>query len=110
MRNILHFIIISAALAFFGCSAIPVPTPEDVVKHPLGTESIKVGMTKDHVESLWGKPDEVRMVEKKDKWAGQREMWVYRAQYGAIPLDAGYLSKTKKLYFDGKNLAEISDE
>jgi len=33
----------------------------------------------------------------------RREMWVYHAQTG-IPIDADYLSKTKKLYFDGNNL------
>ena len=92
-----------------GCSAITVPNPEEVVKHPLGTEAIRIGMTKEEVESLWGKPDEVRTVEDKERWAGPREMWVYRAQYGAIPIDAGYLSKTKKLYFDGENLTEISE-
>ncbi len=92
-----------------GCSAITVPNPEDVISHPLGTESIKIGMSKQQVESLWGKPDDIRMVEDKEKWKSPREVWTYRAQYGAIPVDAGYLSKTKKLYFDGDNLTEIGD-
>jgi hypothetical protein len=99
-----------AAFLYSGCSAIIIPNPEEVIKHPLGTESIKVGMTKDRVESLWGKPDQVKMVENKDKWQGAtREVWIYRAQYGNIPVDAGYLSSTKKLYFDGNNLTEISE-
>ncbi|GAG27063.1 unnamed protein product, partial [marine sediment metagenome] len=29
------------------------------------------------------------------------------AKYSAIPLDADYLSKTKKLYFDGEYLTNI---
>ena len=92
-----------------GCAALSVPTPNDVLKKPFGTESIKIGMTKQQVESLWGKPDDIKMVEDKTRWQGPREMWVYRAQYGAIPVDAGYLSKTQKLYFDGKNLTDISE-
>ena len=94
-------------LITYGCSAITIPTPTDVLKTPLGTESIKIGMTKQEVESLWGKPSETRMVEDKTRWTSPREMWVYRAQYGAVPVDAGYLSKTKKLYFDGENLTDI---
>lgn len=100
------FICASSAL-LAGCSAITVPTPKEVLDHPLGTEAVKIGMGKHQVESFWGKPDEVRMVEDKKRWQGPREMWVYRAQYGTIPVDAGYLSKTKKLYFDGDNLTDI---
>ncbi len=102
--------VLSAGLVILpGCAAIEVPNPEEIVKHPLGTEAIKIGMSKHEVESLWGKPDQIQTVENKEKWAGPREMWLYPAQYGSIPVDAGYLSKTKKLYFDGDNLTEISD-
>lgn len=91
-----------------GCAVVEnVPTPGDVLSHPIGTESIKVGMSKAQVESIWGRPDDVRMVEDKAKWGGAREMWVYRAQYGSIPVDAGYFSKDKKLFFDGNNLTNI---
>lgn len=91
-----------------GCSVVDtIPNPGQVIKAPLGTESIKIGMTKQEVESLWGRPDSVQTVENKKRWSGPREMWVYRANYGSIPVDAGYLSKTKKLYFDGINLTEI---
>lgn len=102
-------VIITSAVLFSGCSAIIIPNPEEVIKHPLGTESIKVGMTKDRVESIWGKPSQIKMVEDKEKWQGAREVWIYRAQYSAIPVDAGYLSNTKKLYFDGNNLTEIGE-
>lgn len=103
------FMFIGAVSTLYGCSAIEIPNPNDVIKHPLGTESIKLGMTKQQVEALWGKPNEVKVVENKEKWATSREMWVYRSQYNSIPVDAGYLSKTKKLYFDGENLTDISD-
>lgn len=102
-------VIIMAVLAagLYGCAALTAPTTREIIDHPLGTESIKIGMTKQQVESIWGKPNDVRIVEDKDKWKGAREMWIYYAQYGAIPVDAGYLSQTKKLYFDGVNLTEI---
>lgn len=99
----------SIMVLILGCGAIEIPAPDDIIKKPLGTESIKLGMTKSQVESLWGKPDEVKTVEDKEKWSGQRDVWIYRAKYGAIPVDAGYLSQTKKLYFDGENLTEIGD-
>ncbi|MFA6142224.1 MAG: outer membrane protein assembly factor BamE [Candidatus Omnitrophota bacterium] len=114
IRSIRSGILVSAILllscaVLCGCSAISVPDADDVLQHPLGTESIKIGMTKQQVESIWGKPDSVKTVEDKEKWQNKREVWTYSAQYRSIPLDAGYLSKTKKLYFDGENLTEIGD-
>ena len=102
-------ILLTSSILFCGCSAIIIPNPADVVKHPLGTESIKVGMTKEQVESIWGKPSQIKQVEDKAKWQGTREVWIYRAQYSSIPVDAGYLSTTKKLYFDGNNLTDIGE-
>lgn len=96
-------------LFLLGCSAITLPDPEEVIRHPLGTETIKIGMTKQRVESIWGKPDSIKIVEGKDKWQGERQVWTYSAEFGSIPVDAGYLSKTKKLYFDGDNLTEIGE-
>lgn len=100
---------LTIALSVFlcGCSAIQVPSAEDVIRHPLGTESIKIGMSRQQVESIWGKPHEITMTDSKER--GMREVWTYRARYGRIPVDAGYLSKDKKLYFDGNNLTEIGD-
>lgn len=112
MHLFVIFCISSISLSLFslsGCSTVEIANPNEVIKHPFGTESIKIGMTKAQVESLWGTPDEMRTVEDQKRWNGSREMWVYRAQYGGIPVDAGYLSKTKKLYFDGDNLTEISE-
>jgi outer membrane protein assembly factor BamE (lipoprotein component of BamABCDE complex) len=104
--KILSMLVVCAAL--IGCSTIA-PIPEDIANHPFGTESIRVGMSKNEVESKWGKPDEVKTIEDKEKWKGSREVWVYHANYSAIPVDAGYFSKTKKLYFDGDNLTNISE-
>ena len=107
--TVLRFCLLVYIVSIFGCAGITPPSPDDVVRHPLGTESVKIGMTKARVEGLWGKPDDVTTVEDKDRWKGSREIWVYRAQYTAIPVDAGYLSKTKRLYFDGDNLTNIGE-
>lgn len=109
MRTTFWFSLLVFSTSILGCAGIMPPSPDDVVSHPLGTESVKIGMTKAQVEGLWGKPDDLTTVEDKDKWKGSREVWVYRAQYTAIPVDAGYLSKTKKLYFDGDNLTNIGE-
>jgi outer membrane protein assembly factor BamE (lipoprotein component of BamABCDE complex) len=93
-----------------GCAGIDIPKPQEVLKEPLGQGSLRVGMTKDEVISLWGKPDEVRTAEDKERWKGTREVWVYHAQMAAVPVDADYLSRTKKLYFDGDYLTNIGDK
>lgn len=108
-KLILAFGILALAINVCSCAGIEPPDPDDVVNHPLGTESVKIGMSKEEVESLWGKPDSITTVEDKEKWKGAREVWIYRAQYSAVPVDAGYLSKTKKLYFDGNNLTNIGE-
>ena len=104
------FVLISAMSALIcGCTLIEqIPNPTDVIKEPLGKPALRAGMSKDQVEAKWGKPDDKRMVEDKTRWSGSREMWIYRGQTG-LPIDADYLSKTKKLYFDGNNLTDIGE-
>lgn len=105
----LFSIIIILSFASCGCTLLEqLPRPDDVIKYPLGQTDLRIGMSRQEVEAKWGKPDEKRMVEDKTKWSGPREMWVYHGQTG-IPIDADYLSKTKKLYFDGNNLTEIGE-
>ena len=97
-------------LSLTGCADITLPTPKDIIKQPLGTVSVKVGMTKGEVRDIWGEPDQINYVEDEKKWAGPRTEWVYAGRYSAVPIDAGYLSRTKKLYFDGENLTNIVEE
>lgn len=105
----IFIVIIALSILSYGCTLIEaIPRPDEVLKNPLGKDVLRVGMTKHEVESKWGKPDEIRTVEDKNRWAGAREMWVYRGQTG-IPIDADYLSKTKKLYFDGNYLTDIGE-
>lgn len=109
VKSILIAIMMTVTLLILGCNTLTIPSPGDIIKKPLGTESIKIGMTRDRVESIWGKPDHITIVEDTKKWPSPRQVWTYNARYGAIPVDAGYLSKTQKLYFDGENLTEISE-
>ena len=109
--NRFKLIALFLAIIFLGgCAEIPIPTPKDIIKQPIGTDSVKVGMTKDKIRELWGKPDQINFVRNKERWGGEREEWVYRAAYSGIPVDAGYLSRTKRLYFDGPNLTNIAEE
>jgi len=106
-----YIIILYIAAVCVGCSEFDLPTPEYILKRPIGTESVKIGMTKDHVMELWGGADE-KYFEKIEE-AGivrNREVWVYRGRYEGVPVDAGYLSKTKYLYFDGINVTNITEK
>ena len=99
-------------LILLGCAEIdPFETPGQVIRHPLGTESIRVGMTKNEVISYWGEPDLVNPLPTTDASNSQGEEWVYKAsKYTPVPIDKGYLNSNKYLYFDGKNLTKISNE
>jgi hypothetical protein len=105
--NRIKYVISAFLLAsFIGCADMPVPSPDYIMERPIGTSSVKVGMTKDKVKEVWGEPYQINFVEDKEKWGGAREEWVYKA-YSDLPVNAGYLSKTKRLYFDGDNLTNI---
>ncbi len=110
-----EFIVIllcTVAITLGGCAEInPFEAPGKVIRHPLGTESIKIGMSKEEVISKWRKPDIINELGTTDASGTQREVWVYKARrLTPVPIDAGYLYKNKYLYFDGNNLTRISDE
>jgi len=95
-------------LSMSGCSLVEtIPTPEYIIQRPIGTSSVKIGMTKDEVREIWGKPYQINFVEDKEKWGGAREEWVYGAFTSGIPIDAGYLTRGQKLYFDGESLTNM---
>ena len=94
-------------LTVSGCAEFDMPTPGTILQQPLGTTAVKVGMTKNNVISLWGTPTHIEK-NKFDAASGRtREVWTYSAKYSAIPVDAGYLSKTKYIYFDGNNVTKV---
>ncbi len=96
-----------ACIFTVGCADIAPPTPQELLRKPLGDGSVKIGMTKFEVLTIYRDPDTKNVVVSND-WAGSREEWFYSAGYSAIPLSAGYLSEDIYLYFDGENLTNIS--
>ncbi len=99
------------SLCLAGCAEFNIfETPTEILKHPLGTDPISVGMTKDEISDKWGQPDQISQLEPADEWKTPREKWVYRGRYSKVPLDRSYLFKTKYLIFDGNNLVSIGNE
>ena len=112
-KNTLVFLLVALGiLAIGGCAGIdPFEAPGEVLRHPLGRESIRAGMSKEEVISKWGEPDITNTLPPTDASGSQGEEWVYKAKrYTPVPLDTGYLHKNKYLYFDGNNLTTISSE
>jgi len=95
-----------------GCAEInPFEAPGEVLRHPLGSESIRIGMSKEEIILKWGEPDLMNKLSSQDASGSEGEEWVYKARrYTPVPVDAGYLHKNKYLYFDGNNLTLISNE
>lgn len=106
MKTLKLFLLLVLLSSLTGCADMPIPSPDYIIERPIGTDSVKIGMAKDKVRDLWGEPDQINEVEDKEKWGGSRVEWVYRART-ELPVDAGYLSRTKKLYFDGESLTNI---
>lgn len=98
-------VILTTALFLTGCAIFQPVKPEETITHPLGTDSLKIGMTKNEVKSILGEPDAINPIGRtKDMLNTQREEWVYKARYSDIPLKADYFGKTLHLVFDGNNL------
>lgn len=100
------------SFSLMGCALFHSTKPgETIITHPLGTDSIKIGMTKDQVKSLIGEPDAI--VSKKDRakdiLSANIEEWTYRSHYSDVPLKADYFGKTMTLTFDGENLSSYKD-
>ena len=95
---ILHFL--------SGCAEITPPTPDEIMRQPLGQGPLRIGMSKEKINSLWGEPDVVRVLGT-DSQAMVQEEWVYRGRYPNLPINAGYLSETQHLFFDGNHLVRF---
>jgi hypothetical protein len=86
-----------------GCETLPPPTPQQIITNPLGTTPLRRGMTKEEIVALWGQPNKI-VKKGRDELGVPKEEWIYDARYPAVPVDYNYLSKTKKLFFEGNNL------
>jgi len=111
-QKIIAVLFIFLSLVYIsGCAEFNLfEAPSEVLKHPLGTDPIKVGMSKEETISLWGKPDQINKLESTDEWQTPKEEWVYKGRYSKIPLDRSYFFKTKYLIFDGNNLVSFGDK
>ena len=96
-------------LVVSGCAEIEPPNPGILLQHPLGTDPITVGMTKQGVIRVWGNPDFITRTGSNELGAICEE-WVYRAHYPSLPVNVGYLHKTKYLYFEGNVLIRQKEE
>ena len=105
IHRLLSFVFLCILLA--GCADIEVPQGERFLKDPAGEGSLKTGMTKAQVVSVYGEPD-IKGTVISDEWNEPREEWIYNATASVLPVGAGYLSEDLYLYFDGKNLTNIS--
>lgn len=105
MKIKISLIIVSLALFLTGCAIMHPFKPEQVLTSPLGTDSLKIGMTKEQVKELFGEPDAINPIGRsQDMLSTAREEWVYRGQYTDSPIKADYFGKTLILTFDGNNL------
>ena len=102
--------VVAVALSvLYGCADMDTPTPGQILSNPLGSGSVKVGMTKDQVHSIYGDPSSKEIVTSSE-WSGEREEWFYNAEYTALPVNAGFLAKDLYIYFDGDNVTNITKE
>ncbi|MFH1305293.1 MAG: hypothetical protein ABIH74_02685 [Candidatus Omnitrophota bacterium] len=92
-----------------GCADVTLPPAKKFFKDPLGTGSLKLGMSKNQVASIYGEPNTKRMVTAPE-WSEPREEWLYRAAYSTLPVNVGFLAADMYLYFDGENLTNIRQE
>lgn len=109
MKKILSACLAISALIFSGCAEITPPTIKKVMESPLGTGPLRVGLTKEEVQEIWGRPDTVELQDA-DAWGREKELWIYEGRYpGLVPFDVGHASKTKYLTFDGNSLVSFHD-
>ncbi|MFH1406715.1 MAG: hypothetical protein ABIH01_01735 [Candidatus Omnitrophota bacterium] len=95
-----------AIIFIAGCAEITPPTPMDIIKNPMGNQpTLRVGYTKDQVKAEWGEPDDVELLGA-TKLGAAREKWTYYGQISSMPIDYKFLSKTKRLYFEGNVLTK----
>lgn len=106
MKTFVLIVIVLFSSALTGCSDMPVPKADNILT---SSTSIKIGMSKDQVTSVYGEPDSKRMVVAKE-WGGYREEWFYKARYSGLPVGTDYLVNDVFLYFDGENLTNISQK
>jgi hypothetical protein len=100
-------LVFALVISLAGCAGVQGSQTDEVLRQPLGSGGLSLGMTRSQVAEKYGQPDMKGMVSSSE-WKSQREEWVYSARYSSLPFNAGYLSDDLYLYFDGDNLTNIS--
>lgn len=99
-----------SAVFLLGCSEIQTPTVSEAMTHPFGTQApFSRGTPKSKVLAEWGTPDHV-IVHGKDELGNPKEEWIYTGRLQGVPVDVGYVSKTKHLFFEGNSLVRWETE
>jgi len=110
-RSLFCIIGLIGLLGTMGCSMMEPISPDALLTHPLGTDPISPGMSKDEFRDIWGEPDLIRNLgETKDAGQTQKEEWIYYGRVRNLPVNYGYLARTIHAYFDGNNLTSIKKE
>ena len=95
------------SILLIGCAEIRPPSPEEIMRQPLGQSPLRIGMTKEKIKSIWGESDVVRVLGS-DAQGMVREEWIYRGRYPSLPINVDYLSETQHLFFDGEHLVAFN--
>jgi len=85
-RTSLFIVHCSLFIALSGCAEINPPGPGQIMRQPLGESPLRIGMTKEKISSLWGKPDVIRVLGV-DAQGMVREEWIlpYPLQNARLP-------------------------
>ncbi len=103
-------VLMSAAWLLGGCSEIETPSAQDAMTHPFGTQPpFARGTSKAEIEDSWGPPD-AKIPMGVDELGTTREEWIYRGRVPSLPFDYEYVSRTKHLFFEGKNLVRCTTD
>lgn len=103
-KLLILFMCLMASISFISCAEMSPPTPVELLKHPLGTDALYKGMSKEEVMEYWGKPSSINRLEEATAWSEAKEEWIYNARYPAVKINANYLAKTRHLFFEGDSL------
>jgi len=107
LRNIRFFFLSVLFIFFIGCQSAAAASVDEILKAPLGSGGLRLGMSKTQVINRYGEPDLKGYVTSSD-WKEPREEWYYRGRFDILPINAGYLADDLYLYFDGDSLTNIS--
>ncbi len=103
------YCLLGLTILFSGCSDFKDPTKKlNVESVVTGGDSLTQGMTKDQVIAGWGHPEHIKFLGD-TKWGSPIEQWTYHAFLPKFPVNFRYVSKGKRLVFEGDALVKWED-